>query len=340
MNKIKFAVIGCGHIGKRHAAMITQNSEAALCALIDIKEKDTLNIDHYDVPFFNSLKDFFNSGIDVDVICIATPNGLHYTQSIECLENQKNILVEKPIALKTIEAKEILRIAQQKNKNVFTVMQNRYSPTSIWIKSILESRIMGDIYMVQANCFWNRDERYYHEEGKEWRGTKAMDGGVLYTQFSHFIDIIYWLFGDIINIKTRVRNFNHKDLTEFDDSGFVTFDFINGGMGEINFSTSLWNANMESSLTIIAQNGSVKIGGQYMNEIQYSLIKEYTFEQKSIQDNNCNDYGIYKGSAANHQFVIENVVNFLKGRHYNLPNPEDSIAVINIIESIYNNQIH
>ncbi len=332
--KIKFAVAGCGHIGKRHAKMISANQEAELVALIDIKNKELLGLEEFSVPYFNSLNSFLSSGIHADVVSIATPNGLHYAQAMQCLENDKHILVEKPMALQQSQAAEIIASAREKNKHVFTVMQNRYSPPAAWIKSVVEEYRLGEIYMVQVNCFWNRDARYYEEKGKTWRGTKELDGGSLFTQFSHFIDILYWLFGDIENIHSKFSNFNHAHLTEFEDSGVVTFDFVNGGTGCLNFSTSVWKSNLESELTIIAENGSVKIGGQYMNDIQNCTIKDYKLPQIKVTSV-CNDYGTYKGSAANHQYVIENVVNFLKGRAYDLPFPEESVAVIGMIERIY-----
>ena len=326
--------MGCGHIGKRHAKIISANQEAELVALIDIKDREQLGLEDFTAPFFSSLDSFLISGIDADVISIATPNGLHYKQAMQCLTHNKHILVEKPIALQQKQAADIVRFAKEKNKHVFTVMQNRYSPPAAWIKSVIEEKHLGKIFMVQVNCFWNRDARYYQEKGKTWRGTKQLDGGCLFTQFSHFIDILYWLFGDIKNIRSKFNNFNHTQLTEFEDSGVITFDFVNGGTGCLNFSTSVWKNNLESELTIIAENGSVKIGGQYMNDIQNCTIKNYKLPQIKVTSV-CNDYGTYKGSAANHQYVIENVVNLLKGRKYNLPLAEESVAVIGMIERIY-----
>jgi predicted dehydrogenase len=211
-------------------------------------------------------------------------------------------------------------------------MQNRYSPPSIWLKEIVDKKRLGDIYMVQINCYWNRDERYY-TKGK-WHGTRQLDGGTLFTQFSHFIDIMFWLFGDIKHIGGRLTSFNHKQTTEFEDSGFVHFDFINGGMGCINFSTSVWNQNLESSLTIIAEKGTVKVGGQYMNEVEYCSIRDYTMPELP-PSNPPNDYGAYKGSAANHHFVFENVVNVLKGRSPITTNALEGLKVVEIIEKIY-----
>jgi UDP-N-acetyl-2-amino-2-deoxyglucuronate dehydrogenase len=331
-SKIKFAVIGCGHIGKRHAEMISRNEESELVALIDVKDKSQLNIDQYNIPFFTTIDECLASGIEIDVVNIASPNGFHAEQALKCLEAKKHIVVEKPMALSKLDAEKVIFKALHVHKQVFAVMQNRYSPPSVWIKELIESGKLGKVFMVQLNCYWNRDDRYYKKES--WHGKKNLDGGTLFTQFSHFIDIMYWLFGDIQNIQAKFNDFNHATLTDFEDSGFVSFDFVNGGMGALNYSTSVWNQNLESSMTIIAENGSVKIGGQYMNEVEYCHIKDYEMPVLA-PTNPGNDYGAYKGSAANHHYVIENVVNVLKGRDQITTNALEGLKVVDIIERIY-----
>ena len=330
--KIKFAVIGCGHIGKRHAEMISRNDEAELVALIDVKDKNELGIDNFNVPLFKSLKELIESGIEVDVINIATPNGFHAEQALEALDSKKHIVVEKPMSLNRQDAEKVIFSALHKHRQVFAVMQNRYSPPSEWIKSVVESGKLGKIYMVQLNCYWNRDNRYYKPES--WHGKKDLDGGTLFTQFSHFIDIMYWLFGDITNIQGKFADHNHSELTDFEDSGFISFDFVNGGMGSLNYSTSVWNQNLESSMTIIAENGSVKIGGQYMDKVEICHIKDYEMPELA-PTNPGNDYGAYKGSAANHHYVIENVIDVLRGRATITTNALEGLKVVDIIERIY-----
>ncbi len=330
--KIKFAVVGAGHIGKRHAEMIRRESEAELVALADIRSKKECDAESFDVPFFNSIEDLLKSDLDIDVVNICTPNGLHSEQALMALKKKKHVVCEKPMGLKKDACEKIIFKALQVSKQVFCVMQNRYSPPSEWIKSVITDGILGDIYMVQLNCYWNRDDRYYKKGG--WKGTKELDGGTLYTQFSHFIDIMYWLFGDIDNIEGKFSDFNHKETTDFEDSGFVSFDFVNGGMGCINYSTAVANQNLESSMTIVGQNGSVKIGGQYMNEVEVCNIKDY--EMPTLKESNpANDYGPYKGSAANHNYVIKNVIDGVKGRTAPTTNALEGLKVVEIIERIY-----
>ncbi|TNE75366.1 MAG: Gfo/Idh/MocA family oxidoreductase [Bacteroidetes bacterium] len=330
--KIRFAVVGAGHIGKRHAEMIRREEEAELVALVDVRSKEECNATDFDVPFFNSIEELISSDLDFDVINVCTPNGLHAAQSLSALEDKKHVVVEKPMGLSKDNCEKVIFKALQVSKNVFCVMQNRYSPPSQWIKQVVEDGILGEIFMVQLNCYWNRDDRYYKKGG--WKGTQDLDGGTLFTQFSHFIDIMYWLFGDIDNIQGRFADFTHKDSTDFEDSGFVTFDFINGGMGCLNYSTAVAQQNLESSITIIGSKGSVKIGGQYMNDVEVCNIEGYEMPELA-PTNPGNDYGAYKGSAANHNYVIRNVIDTLKGRTTMTTNALEGLKVVEIIERIY-----
>jgi UDP-N-acetyl-2-amino-2-deoxyglucuronate dehydrogenase len=332
MKKVKFAVVGCGHIGKRHAEMIRRNEEAELIALADVRNRDDLGLVDLDVPFFNSLEELLAAKLDIDVINIATPNGFHAEQALMALEARKHVVIEKPMALNKADAEKVIFKALNVHRHVFAVMQNRYSPPSVWIKEMVESGRLGKIFMVQLNCYWNRDDRYY--KAGSWHGNKQLDGGTLFTQFSHFIDILYWLFGDLANISSKFYDFNHKDLTDFEDSGYVTFDFLNGGSGVLNFSTAVWNKNLESSMTIIAENGAIKIGGQYMDKVEYCHVKDYEMPQLA-PTNPGNDYGAYKGSAQNHNFVIDNVVDVLNQRANITTNALEGLKVVDIIERIY-----
>lgn len=335
-NKVRFVVVGCGHIGKRHAQMILENPEAELVALVDIKEKAALGLDAFEIPFFTRIEDLADAGLAYDVVNIAVPNGLHAAIASFFIGLGKDVVIEKPMALKAADAENLLAQSKAMNTRVFVVMQNRYSPPSLWLKELISNKILGDIYMVELSCYWNRDARYYTPGN--WHGTKDLDGGTLFTQFSHFIDIVYWLFGGIINVSSRFFDFNHEQLTEFEDSGIVHFEFEQGGVGSLCFSTSVWNKNLESSLTIIGAKGSIKVGGQYMDKVEYCEISDYTLPELGAT-NPGNDYGIYKGSAANHHFVIKNVIDVIKRGAAMTTTAEDGIAVVQMIEAMYGAQM-
>ena len=149
MSKIKFAVIGTGHIGKRHAEMIVRNSESSLVALCDIIERDKLALEDYDVPFYNSYKTMLAKHPDLDVVCICTPNGSHSEIAVDVLNSEKHVVIEKPIGLSKAKCENVIYKALQKHKQVFAVMQNRYSPPSVWLKDIVDNKVIGDVFMVQ-----------------------------------------------------------------------------------------------------------------------------------------------------------------------------------------------
>ena len=329
---IKFAVIGQGHIGKRHAEMIRRNPEAELIAVCDVLTKEQLGLADIQEKFFSNYEELLASGLDIDVINICTPNGFHAEYAIKALQAKKHVVLEKPIALTKKDAENILFKSLEMSRHVFCVMQNRYSPPSVWLKELVDNNTLGEIFMVKLDCYWNRDDRYYKKGN--WHGDAKLDGGTLFTQFSHFIDIMYWLFGDVQNIRGNFADFMHKDLTDFEDSGVVTFDFINGGMGNLNYSTAVWDTNLESSITIIGSKGTVKVAGQYMNEVTYCHIKDYVMPELAAS-NPPNDYGLYKGSAQNHHYVIENVIEKLNDKGNITTNVLEGLKVVDIIERIY-----
>lgn len=330
--KIKFAVIGCGHIGLRHAEMIRRNPEAELVAMCDIMPEPPAQVKEWGVSYFTSAEEMLSTVANADVVNVCTPNGLHATHALMALEKKMHVVLEKPMALSKADCEKIIFKALQVHKTVFCVMQNRYSPPSMWLKEIVENKRLGEIYMVQLVCYWNRDDRYY--KAGTWKGTGDLDGGTLFTQFSHFIDIMYWVFGDIDDIQGKFADFNHNHSTAFEDSGMVSFRFLNGGMGSLSYTTSVWDKNMESSITVIGEKGSLKIGGQYMNEVEYCHIKDYEMPVLAPV-NPANDYGAYKGSAANHHYIISNVIDTLKDRTSITTNALEGMKVVEIIERIY-----
>ena len=329
---IKFAVIGQGHIGKRHAEMIRLNPDSELIAVCDVLPKEQIGLADIKEKYFTDFNELLAVKLDVDVINICTPNGFHAEYAIKALKTKHHVVLEKPIALTKLDAENILFKSLEMSRHVFCVMQNRYSPPSVWLKELVDNHMLGDIYMVKLDCYWNRDDRYYKKGN--WHGDAKLDGGTLFTQFSHFIDIMYWLFGDVQNIRGNFADFSHKELTDFEDTGVVTFDFVNGGMGSLNYSTSVWDANLESSITIIGSKGTVKVAGQYMNDVTYCHIKDYVMPELS-PSNPPNDYGLYKGSAQNHHYVIENVVEKLTDKGTITTNVLEGLKVVDIIERIY-----
>ena len=332
MSKIKFGVIGQGHIGKRHAEMIRRNSSCELVAVCDTLPKEKTGAENISEKYYSSADEMLSTHPEIEVVNVCTPNGHHASQTLLALEAGKHVVCEKPMALTKADCEQMIYKALQKNKHIFCVMQNRYSPPSVWLKKVVEEKVIGDIFMVQLNCYWNRDDRYYKKGN--WKGTADLDGGTLFTQFSHWIDILYWIFGDIKDVQAKFHDFTHAHSTAFEDSGLVSFNFVNGGMGCINYSTAVWDRNLESSLLVVGSNGSIKVGGQYMDQVDVCNIENYQMPVLEAT-NPANDYGAYKGSANNHAMVIENVVQTIRGEKSITTNALEGMKVVDIIERIY-----
>jgi predicted dehydrogenase len=330
--KIRFAIVGQGHIGKRHAEMVLRNPQTELVAVCDIRTKEECKISYEGIPFYSTIDELLEKETSLDILNICTPNGLHAEMAIQALEKGLHVVVEKPMALTKNDAERIVFKSLEKHKIVFCVMQNRYSPPSVWLKNVIEENLLGQLFHVQLNCYWNRDDRYYTRQN--WHGDAKLDGGTLFTQFSHFIDIMYWLFGDIKNISGQFRDFNHQTLTDFEDTGVINFEFVNQGIGTFNYSTAIYNENLESSMTIIGENGTIKVAGQYMNDVVYCNIKNYQMPELEASAPP-NDYGLYKGSAQNHHLVIQNVVDTIIGLKPMSTNALEGLKVVDIIERIY-----
>jgi UDP-N-acetyl-2-amino-2-deoxyglucuronate dehydrogenase len=261
----KFSILGYGHIGKVHHQAIIASELAELSSIVDFDLPSDLGIKTY-----STLESFLQEDNETDVVIIATPNGLHREHAIRCLKAGKNVLIEKPIALTVEDAEEILFVANERKLRVFSSMQLRFSPVVQYVKKLIDNKALGKIHMINIQCYWNRNKNYY--KLREWHGTDEMDGGVLFTQFSHFVDILNFWFDEVNCLAARSFNFTHQQITDFDDSGYVDFT-ADDAVGHMTYTTSVFNKNFESSITIIAEKGTVKIGDQYLNQMIYSDLK-------------------------------------------------------------------
>ena len=330
MKTIKFALIGCGRIAQRHAEQIHRLGE--LSAVCDIQESAALTLsEKYNCRPYFDIDTLLKNEPDVDVVSVCTPNYLHAEQSIKSLKAGKHVLCEKPMALSVRDCENMIYTAEQTNRRLFIVKQNRYNPPVVELKKVIEENRLGKIFYVQLNCFWNRNEDYYLQS--DWKGRLDKDGGTLYTQFSHFIDLLVWLFGDFKNVKVLLQNYLHPNI-EFEDTGAVLIEFFNGAIGTINYTVNSYQKNMEGSITVFGSKGTVKIGGQYLNALEYQNIEDYSF-QNVTPVNKANDYGFYQGSMSNHDKVYENVVNVLNGKDTIATNAIEGLKVVRIIEDIY-----
>jgi predicted dehydrogenase len=331
LDKLKFAVIGCGRIAARHAEII--NKIARLSSVCDIKpERAKALAEKYSCTSYNSIEDLLKNLPDVNVVSVCTPNYLHSSHTILSLEAGKNVLCEKPMAISLKECKEMIRIADKSKKNLFIVKQNRFNPPVAALKQAIDEGRLGKILSIELNCFWNRNSEYYKDS--DWKGRKSLDGGTLFTQFSHFIDLLYWLAGDVKKVFALGKNLAHKNIVEFEDTGVAALEFSSGALGTINYTVNSYKKNMEGSITVFAEKGTVKIGGQYLNVLEYQCIEGY--EIKGLPESRPpNDYGFYKGSMSNHDKVYGNIVDVLKHNGKIAANAYEGMKTVEIIEKIY-----
>lgn len=330
MNQISFAIIGCGRIAQRHAEHISKRGILKAVCDINVGKAEKL-ASQYGCAFYSDIADLVLNENSIDVIAICSPNGLHSQHAITCLNAGFNVICEKPMALSAFDCGEMIKAAEKSNKRLFAIKQNRFNPPVLAIKEVIEMGILGEIYSVQLSCFWNRNEDYYKDS---WKGSIDLDGGTLFTQFSHFIDLLYWMIGDIDSVQAFTGNFAHKGIIEFEDTGVVIAKFKSGALGTINYTVNSYDKNMEGSLTIFAENGTVKIGGQYLNELEYQSIKNYNIE-KLPQGNKPNNYGNYVGSMSNHDKVYDNLLDVLNNSGSINASLFDGLKTVEIIEKIY-----
>lgn len=318
MEKIKFAIVGCGQIAKKHLLQI--DTIGTLVAICDSDpDRITSWINRSDTVFFSSLETLLSARLSIDIIVICTPNGLHASQAKLCLQSGYHVLVEKPLALTEQDALAVVETAIQAKQYLFTVLQNRFNDPVQAVYQAIQTGKLGKIFSVQVSCFWHRDVTYYEHS---WHGNKMLDGGVLFTQFSHFIDLLLWYFGEVKELSVMMHNANHPQTELLEDEGAVLLRFEKDIIGTIQFSTNAYQKNMEGSVTIIAEKGTVKIGGAYLNEIVYQeiespIISASTDPQKSLAQ-------VYHSMLRTLQY----------GEPYYV-DPKESVRTIALIERMY-----
>ena len=327
---INIAIIGVGNIGKRHCKHA--NNFGNLVAVCDVvKSKANKIAKEYKCKSYSSVIEMlWDKENKIDLVAICTPNSLHKEHTITALECGYNVLCEKPMALTTRDCEEMIQAAEKANRRLFVVKQNRFNAPVQAVKKLIDENKLGKILSVHLNCFWNRNEQYYVTS--DWKGT-YMDRGILYTQFSHFIDLLCYLVGNIDKVQAMSYNFMHKAITNFPDTFVTTFKFADGALGTGHFSTNSYGKNFEGSITLLGENGTVKIGGQYLNELEYQNIKgeKIVLLEDKI---GCNDYGKYQGSSSKHNEVYKNVINVLENKGEIMTSCVDGMKTIKIIEMI------
>lgn len=331
---VKFAVVGIGNIGSRHLAVIDAEPRARLVDICDIKPDVCEKFSGlYNVQTHTEYSEMLRK-TSADVINICTPHGLHAPMAIEAANARKDILVEKPMALTLEDTYRMDEAAKKNGVRLMVVWQNRHNVPIKLAKKALEDKALGQIYMVHCAVLWNRPQSYY--ERSSWLGRKALEGGPLYTQCSHFIDLLIFMFGDIQRVNSIGETKSHS--IEVEDCGVAMIKFKSGVMGTLSYTNCVYNKNYEGSITIIGEKGTIKIGGSYLNNIDFWDVQSYPLPYNVDFNDRPNNYAKYKGTSSNHDKVIKEVVEDLLDGQTRVARWESGHRVVEAIQMIYRSQ--
>lgn len=332
MNTLSYALLGCGRIAKKHAEALTkQVPNARMVAVCDIDEKKATQFSKdYNVPGFTSLADMMTAMKEhIDVINILTPTGYHAKNIIEVADYGCHVVVEKPMALTVEDAQYAIEYCKQKNVSLSVVKQNRYNLPIQALYNTLKAGRFGNISMVGARVCWSRNQSYYDQAA--WRGTWLLDGGVFSNQASHHIDLLCWLFGKVDSLFSYTAT--HLVNIESEDTGVGVFKFNKGTLGTIEATTATRPKDLEASILVIGELGTVEIGGFAVNEIKRWEFKHpIESDQEMLTAHNENPPNIYGfGHAAYLTELTQAILN-------NQPPPVDGasgLESLKIISALY-----
>ena len=326
MNRIRFAIIGCGRIASRHIQAIQANPDAELVALCDLNEgRARERNEGVGVHLYRSYHDMLEKE-DVDVVNLMTPNGMHAEHAMEIItQYKKHVVVEKPVCLRIEDGKELIRTAKHHRVQLFAVHQNRCNKAIQKVKSGIDEGLFGKISLATVRIRWSRGQSYYDRD--PWRGTWALDGGALTNQAVHHIDLLRWLVGDVESV-SAVAATQLVDV-EVEDTACVWLRFKHGALGAIEATTATrpLNKDLEASISILGENGSVIVEGASVNKLSLWTFGDLDLEEFSEYPPNVYGYG--------HDTIIRNVVNTLRKKENPLITGEDALGTIALLNAIY-----
>ncbi|HEX8313557.1 MAG TPA: Gfo/Idh/MocA family oxidoreductase [Flavisolibacter sp.] len=317
----EFAIIGCGRIAKRHAENIQRIGKlSAVCDELPARADSFAAA--YDTKAYYSVDDLLHQEKNIDFVAVCTPNGMHAEHIIKSLQAGKNVLAEKPLCLTKAAAWQIIETEKFCRRKLFLVKSARYNPILQQLKRMIDGNDLGQLYSFHLSCIWNRGDGYY----TDWKGKLFPDGGTLYNQFSHYVDVMLWLFGSVADIKGFKANLAHKESIEFEDNGVVALQMQNGMIGSFHWTVNAYQKNFEIALTIMAEKGTIRIGGENLNEVHYNHTGKPV------------EFTVYKRENwSNHKEIYDHLADVLAQRQQAaFPDAYEGLKVVETIEKIYN----
>lgn len=325
---MKFAIIGCGFIAKKHAMAINQIPEAKLIAVCDkVDSAMEPYIEEYGVKAFTDMNILLKE-CEIDAVCICTPSGFHASIAEQAAAAKKHIVLEKPIAMTIEETDRIIKAAKKNKVKLTVVHPNRFRPAVMELRKIIDSGILGKISHVSAKVNWNRNQEYYDQA--PWRGTKQHDGGVLMNQAIHNLDLLLWFMGPPVQVfsmeATRFRRIEAEDVS----TGLIRFE--SGALGTVEAATTVYPRNFEESITIFGKTGTVKIGGANAISFEHLDIEGLSeTETEAIMEKVKSDpWGI-----PGHQRIISDLIEAVKENREPLVTGEDGKRSLELVLAFY-----
>ncbi|MGE7272673.1 Gfo/Idh/MocA family protein [Brevibacillus panacihumi] len=326
---INFAIVGCGHISKKHVEAIRNIPEAKLLAVCDTVEERLNEFQQlYGIRGYRSLETMLQNEPEIHVVNICVPTGLHAKLAIQIAKAKKHVIVEKPIALSVQDADEIIQTCEENGVKLSVVHPNRFRPAIMALQNAKVQGLFGKISHVNATVRWNRNQAYYDQAA--WRGTKGMDGGVLMNQAIHNLDLLLWLIGPVSEVQayaaTRLRDIEAEDVVT------ATVKFDDGALGIIEAATTIYPKNYEESLSIFGETGTAVISGPTANWIKHWDLASYQKEQTEslIERVQANPYGI-----SGHEQIIRDMVEAIKFDRSPIVSGEDGREALRLVLAIY-----
>lgn len=326
--EIKFGLIGCGRIAPRHAQSIRDLQLARLVAVADINEGRAKRFSsEYGAEFYLDYRSILDQP-DVDVVTVCTPSGLHAQIAIDALQAGKHVIVEKPMALSLEDADRMIATAKSVKRKLCVVLQNRYNPPMQDLRRVVDEGRLGRLLLGNATVRWFRPQEYYDDD---WHGTWAMDGGALMNQSIHHIDALQWLMGDVNSVFAYTTTLAHK--MEAEDVGVVALRFKNGALGSIEGSTVTFPENLEGSVALFGEKGSIKIGGTALNrKVFWKVDGALEHERELLTREQVDPISVYGYS---HQAVIADMLTAVQYEREPLTNGIEGRRSVAVVLAIY-----
>ena len=305
--RIRFALVGCGRISANHFDAIEKHSGRA--ELVGIGDVDPAALaraeERTGAPGFRTL-DAMLAGTNADIVILATPSGLHADQAVQVAEAGRHVMTEKPMATRWQDGKRMVHACDQAGVHLFVVKQNRRNATLQLLKRAVEKGRFGRIYMVTINVFWSRPQSYY--DSAPWRGTWEFDGGAFMNQASHYVDLLDWLIGPVESVQAYTATLERNIQVE--DTGVVSIRWRTGALGSMNVTMLTYPKNLEGSITIIGEKGTVRVGGVAVNRIDHWEFADSDPDDQKIEQASYDTTSVY---GFGHPLYYDNVIKSLRG---------------------------